>query len=139
MDARPGKGDDRKSRLEIALEAEVAGEPRTELLMPHLDAGEHVVEYFFDVGPTVGGEPITYLEIGAWAEMSGAQPTPWECQVLRRMSVAYAAQHHASRDLKALSPFTAPLAAKPNREELAARILAAFRGMAAPGSTGDED
>lgn len=106
--------------------------------MPPVDAAELVVEHFFDVGPTIGGEPISYLEIAAWVELSGAHPTPWECQVLRRMSVAYARQHQVSGDIKALSPFTAPLSSKPKREELSARILAAFMGMAGPGAV-DED
>lgn len=35
-----------------------------------------------------GANPISYLEIDAWARLTGCAPSPWEVSVLRRMDAA---------------------------------------------------
>lgn len=36
----------------------------------------------------VGANPISYLEIDAWARLTSCAPSPWEVSVLRRMDSA---------------------------------------------------
>lgn len=54
---------------------------------------EHLWLWFCDLssartGSGFGANPISYVEIAAWARLTGNDPTPWEVSVLRRMDIA---------------------------------------------------
>lgn len=72
--------------------AEVEG-----LQLPVIEAGHHLITYLFDVGPSVGGEVISYSEMLAWMAISGAVLSPWEAATLRKMSAAYLAEREAAK------------------------------------------
>lgn len=72
--------------------AEVEG-----LDLPLIDAGEHLITYLFDVGPSVGGEVLSYSEIAAWLSISGVVISPWEAETLRKLSAAYLAEREAAK------------------------------------------
>jgi hypothetical protein len=55
-------------------------------------AGTHVWEWFLelDAARTSNGHaanPVTFMEIQAWASMVGADPKPWEVRALRCMDM----------------------------------------------------
>jgi hypothetical protein len=73
------------------------------------------------------GETITYQEIRAWADLTGAVLNGWESEALRTLSAAYAAEFQAARDPKRAAPYSPPHGqAKPSREEVQARLKAMF-------------
>lgn len=61
--------------------------------MPAVDA-QYLLDYFYEVGPTLPDGAITYEEIQSWAEVSGIDLEPWEGQFLRRLSRQYLAECH---------------------------------------------
>jgi hypothetical protein len=67
-----------------------------ELDLPSIEAGEHLVEYLFEAGPTSAGEVLTYGEIAAWTRLTGTVLTSWEAKTLRGMSREYLSELHAA-------------------------------------------
>lgn len=100
----------------------------TELILPVVEVAEHLIDYLFSIGPTTGGETISFQEIAAWTALTGYRLNGWEAETLRRLSGAYAAEHYAASDAKRPAPYSAPLTAanKPSRDDVAAKIKAAF-------------
>lgn len=69
-----------------SLEAQLAG--------PDLPAPiAYVLEWFDEVGPCLssgmGPVPLTFAEIGAWADLRRIALAPWEAQALRLLSEVF--------------------------------------------------
>jgi hypothetical protein len=77
--------------------------------MPPVDAAGYLLNYFFEVGPTMaaGGYPgpITHQELRAWMDLTGIQLRPWEARMLRRLSLEYLDQSHKSEKLHCRPPW----------------------------------
>jgi len=76
---------DRLSHLENAT-----GKPHLpEILIP-VDV-QYLWDWFMDLNNArqsgFGISPISYMELQAWAHMTGVQPTIWEVQVLKRIDL----------------------------------------------------
>lgn len=75
--------------------------------MPPTNAGEYLVAYLFEVGPTMasgmGMGPVTHQEIAAWQSLTGIPLTPWDARAIRRLSIEYSnwSIKAASADCKA--------------------------------------
>lgn len=66
---------------------------------PH--AVEHVWRWYCELGGArtsngFGLNPISYSEIRAWADLTGADPTPWEVSLLKRLDMVTLANQKAS-------------------------------------------
>jgi hypothetical protein len=107
---------------------EEAGSRRPELEFPPLVAADHLIGYLFSVGPTAGGEPLTFQEIRAWVDLTGHSLSPWEAETLRTLSAAYASEHFQASDPDRPAPYrsTPFQAIKPSRDDVGARLTAAF-------------
>lgn len=124
LNAAPvGKGDppgaQRLSRLQL-LEDE-GREPE----MPPLEAGEHVVGYLWEIGPTaaagMGVGPVTHEAIRAWQDNIGIDLHPWEARFMRLLSLEYVNQYY----LSAAPECEAPWLSSNDKARLAAKSLQA--------------
>lgn len=88
-----------------------------ELEMPPCDSA-YLLAYLFELGPTVsngmGDAPISHGEIESWMRNTGVALNPWECRVLKRLSVDYMRESHkaSARDCPAPwedAPYVKPL------------------------------
>jgi hypothetical protein len=92
LNAKVGKKGQRRSRLEAYTEDEAKGVERPELELPTVDGAEHLIAYLFEVGPSEGGEVLTFSEMAAWSALTGRELSAWEAQTLRALSAAYLAE-----------------------------------------------
>lgn len=97
--------------------------------LPAVEAGEHLVEYLFKVGPGIDGKPVSFAEIAAWTDLTGVVLTSWEATTLRELSVAYMAEYGAADDPKRPPPYLSidhidREAVSQGRSELFARLEA---------------
>ena len=63
--------------------------------MPPVEAGAHLIEILFEVGPTkvagMGGQVgIDEIDLTAWQYNQGVKLTPWEAKAVRILSKEYA-------------------------------------------------
>lgn len=65
----------------------------------------HLLEYLFEVGPLVNGKAVSFEELKAWQDLTGATLQPWEMLALRRLSSDYMSELYAGRDPKRKSPW----------------------------------
>lgn len=70
--------------------------PSASLGMPDLGAAGYLVDCLFDVGPTMHGAmgevPLSWTEVVAYAQGSGAVSEQWEIRALVEMSKSYLAE-----------------------------------------------
>ena len=90
----------------------------------------HWVSYLWDVGPSLptgnGPAPITYGELVAWQQTSGVTLSPWDAQMVRRLSIEYI--NEQSRAVKPGCPSPlAKLITDADRVKVADGIKNAFR------------
>jgi hypothetical protein len=106
--------------------------------MPPLDAGEHLIDYLFRVGPSIAGEVLTFQEIQAWSEASGVVLDGWEAETLRRMSGAYLAEYQAASDLARPAPYraTPTLETGPDRKTVSDKLASILDRWEAQDSRG---
>lgn len=61
--------------------------------LPRVEAGEYLLNAFFEVGPTMQGgmgeAPLHWQEVDAYARQTQAISEPWEARALVQMSRAY--------------------------------------------------
>ena len=50
---------------------------------------EYLVAYLLEAGPIEGDRPLSWQELSAWQELTGARLDSFEAVALRRMSAAY--------------------------------------------------
>lgn len=74
--------------------------------MPDAGSAAYLLEHFWGIGPTQGDGVITSGELRDYQANMGITLSPWECRVLRRLSVDYLneSQRATKRDCK--PPFT---------------------------------
>ncbi|OFA05192.1 phage tail assembly chaperone [Duganella phyllosphaerae] len=76
---------------------------------PPIDAGAHLIQYLFEVGPgqagSMGVVPLSHGELRAWQDNMGLDLEPWETQLLRRLSGEYLGQLEKARDSNCKPPF----------------------------------
>lgn len=76
------------------------------LELPPLDGASHIITHLFTVGPSTGGEALSYAEIAAWIDLTGNVLTAWEVETLRRLSVAYLSEREEAKDPERPPPFS---------------------------------
>lgn len=68
--------------------------------MPAIEWGNYILDFLFEVGPTMavgmGSAPLTFAEIEAWQRMVGIELSPFEAKLLRSLSVAYLDESYAA-------------------------------------------
>ena len=78
---------------------------------PPIDAGAHLIDYLFEIGPgqagSMGEGPLSHSELRAWQENMGIELQPWESQLIRRLSSEYLSQLHKAADPDCKPPFGA--------------------------------
>lgn len=77
--------------------------------MPPIEWGEYILGYLFEMGPTIpgsmGASPLTFSEIEAWQRVVAIDLQPFEAQLIRRLSVEYFGQSHASTRRDCPAPY----------------------------------
>lgn len=94
-------------------------------------AVDHVVGYLFEVGPSVGEHPLTFVELEAWQRVTGVRICEFEAFALRQLSGAYLAMRHEASDSKCPSPFMRA-ATLPPKAEVSNRLRDFLRSMNTP-------
>ena len=94
----------------------------------------YLTDWLFDVGPTMhagmGETVITYGELAEWQRQMGLELDPWEAQLLRQLSGAYAAEAYHARKPERIAPYTGvPDDVVNNRDRVVVDIKAAFAGL----------
>lgn len=64
--------------------------------MPHLEWGEYLIGWLFEVGPTVftgmGAGPVPPPHVESWQRQMGLSLSPWEVKTLLRLSAEYSGE-----------------------------------------------
>lgn len=115
---------DERSRLErMGEDADPA--------MPPVDAGEHLIDYLFEVGPVQGGGmgpvPLSHTELAAWQDNTGICLSSWEARTLRAMSQQYLSESYRAKDAACPPPW-APEMDDDRRKKVASHIRSLLRG-----------
>lgn len=80
-----------------------------EVQMPPIQWGGYILDYLFEVGPTMpsgmGSGPLTFSEIEAWQRAVGIRLSPFEAQLLRRLSVEYFGESHSATKADSPPPY----------------------------------
>lgn len=99
--------------------------------VPLLDAGAHLIEYLFDVGPDapggMGPVPITHADIAHWQGNTGITLNTWEARSLRRLSREYVGACADAQEPDAPPPYL-PADGVARRRGAVARSVAAMFG-----------
>lgn len=117
-----------KSRHAHFIEMREKGNPVPDLDLPPVKAGAHLVRYLLEVGPTAGGEALSYAEIAAWKGQTGTVLDAWSTTTLRSLSQAYLAEYYAAVSPQRPSPSQA---AAPERVETFQALSSALDRMEA--------
>lgn len=81
------------------------GDKEYEPDMPPVQAG-HILAYFFDIGPTLGENPISHVELRAWQFNIGIRLSAWEAASLQRLSREYMMQLQRAEKPNCPAPWT---------------------------------
>jgi len=73
--------------------------------LPECSSG-YLLQYLFEVGPSLGGNPITHAELASWQQNTGAQLSFWEAQTLHQLSKEYVQQCHKSVERDCPAPYS---------------------------------
>lgn len=102
-DAPEGEKSPRKSRHQLLEDEGIEPE------MPHLEWGEYLIQYLFELGPTVltgmGVGPVDPPHIESWQRQMGLSLSPWEVKTLLRLSNDYAGEAASSTKPDRKPPF----------------------------------
>ncbi|TWI69061.1 hypothetical protein IP91_00126 [Pseudoduganella lurida] len=91
----------------------------------------YLINYLFQVGPTMGDQELTFGEMSAWCERSGADLDDFESLALKQMSRAYLSMAHQARDPKCICPaFDAPDLDEMEPEDAAEQRTKVEQGLA---------
>lgn len=105
-----------------------------EAQLPELQAGEHLVGYLFEAGPTspagMGSAALAWAELQAWQSQVGIELESWEVRTLRRLSGDFAAEARRAEAPDAASPLAIETTER-NRSSVARRVSLEFGAMAA--------
>ena len=75
--------------------------------MPPLASGHHMIEYLFKIGPVKGETALDGQELVAWERLLGIEWTPWQAELLVRLSRAYLGEMHRATKRDAKPPWEA--------------------------------
>jgi hypothetical protein len=75
--------------------------------MPPLDA-EFIVEYLYDIGPTMGDRAVSHQEIESWQKNTGIELDSWQARALHRLSVEHLVEALKARRRDCPPPWAAP-------------------------------
>lgn len=99
---------------------------------PPIDAGAHLIEYLFEVGPdapgAMGPVPITHADIAHWQGNTGIILNAWEARTLRRLSREYVGACIDAQEPDALPPYLPAEAVARRRAAVARNVAAALSG-----------
>lgn len=105
-DGQRRNGAPQKSRRE-QIEADGREPP-----MPPLDWGDYLVEYLFEIGPTLptgmGSAPLTPPVIESAQRLFGIEFRPWEARLLLRLSREYLAESLKATEENCPQPWRDP-------------------------------
>lgn len=81
--------------------------------MPHIEAGAHLLEILFEVGPAkssgMGSQiGIDEIDLVAWQYNQGISLTPWEAKAIRTLSKEYAYMLGQASDAHCPPPWVDP-------------------------------
>ena len=114
LDAIPERDEKDKRPANKVSRRKALEEKSGPIEMPALTCGDYLVNFLYEVGPTMaagmGAGPLTYTEIEAWQRANGIELNPWESALMRRLSCEYASESHAATKRDRQAPFagTAP-------------------------------
>jgi hypothetical protein len=83
---------------------------------------KHLIDYLFEIGPTISGGTIPPSEIAAWQSFSGVELLPWEAKELRYLSSVYGKQLHESTAPDCPPPYMSAEDIARNREAVSNRL-----------------
>lgn len=64
--------------------------------MPPVLWGDYILDYLFEVGPTMSEGPLTFEEIESWMRTTETNLSPFEVRLLRRLSREYLGESYAA-------------------------------------------
>jgi hypothetical protein len=98
--------------------------------MPDVSA-EHYIGLLMDAGPIMatgaGVTGLTWREIEAWQGRTAIELDPWECRLIRQLSIAYASELQAAENPDRPSPFQ-PEISDEVRDRVEAKLDLLFGG-----------
>lgn len=110
MGATPERPEGDKSKLpvksRIARLREGAKDEDFEPDMPDPGDAAYLLAHFWRAGPTEGDRAITSGELRHYQTNMGIELSPWECEVLRRLSLDYLGESHRASKADCQPPFT---------------------------------
>jgi hypothetical protein len=97
--------------------------------MPPCDS-LHIIDYLYEMGPTVGGAPVTHSEIESWQHNTGVELDAWQARTLRNLSAEYLVTAHNAKKWDCPPPWKAAIEAKPVLKAKTESMRNAIRGLA---------
>jgi len=73
--------------------------------MPEVEAGMHLIDLLFKVGPIRGEMPLVEADLEPWERRRGTELAPWQADLVLDMSQEYLKHIHLGREMSALSPW----------------------------------
>lgn len=64
--------------------------------MPPVEWGDYILEYLFEIGPTMADGPLTFSEIESWMRTTEIHLSPFEVRLIRRLSREYLGESFAA-------------------------------------------
>ena len=102
------------------------------MLLPPIEWGQYILGYLFEMGPTMpgamGAGPLTFSEIEAWQRVVAIDLQPFEAQLIRRLSVEYFGQSHASTKRDCPAPYGGDVRSKTSTKKELDRKMRQFLG-----------
>jgi hypothetical protein len=98
------------------------------LALPDISGGDHLLYWLREFGPfstgPAGVEPVSFMEIQAWANLTQTKMLPEEALILRRLSMLYCSQYRKSEKPDCPAPY---IDTQIDRAAVSKRLLSAFR------------
>jgi hypothetical protein len=73
--------------------------------MPPVSAG-YVLDYLYELGVSLGDQPLTHGEIESWQKNTGIELDSFEARTLKKLSEAYMRESISARDADAETAWT---------------------------------
>jgi len=108
--------------------------------MPRIEAGAHLLEILFEVGPAkasgMGGQVgIDEIDLVAWQYNQGVNLTPWETKAIRTLSKEYAHMLGQASDATCPPPWVDPSIMTEERRQKIADAMASWADKINVGKT----
>lgn len=108
--------------------------------MPHIEAGAHLLEILFEVGPAKSsgmGQQVGIDEIDllAWQYNQGITLTPWEAKAIRALSKEYAYMLGQASEANCPAPWIDPSVMTDDRRNKIADAMASWADKINAGKT----